>query len=633
MLAILSLAAIATAFTPVPVYFDASLLLSGLFLYLLLGLFGPGAAVPAALLAYGGLLLAFPGESLPTGMRLLQILFVAGFSLAYRKGLLLPVMLYGLLLDVPLVLLSVRVGWIDMSPMGTILLARDFLESMTCALAAEVLLTYMPQPGRRLPEGSLAHSLRKDGYSLRNVLIHASYGPLLLFLLVIFLQLGRLSQQRTIGDAQTRLVEAMETRQRIIASWSTRDQDAYELGSPLVRARLADALEQLAQPDAVVLLRATDGSLIRESLHDAAQPAGRPAKSDAFDASATIEAFRGSSSWEVARIGEILLLRTTGSPSRGLPLAGLAVALPASDGTSSRLLLLPVSSVDNATTSIFRQLATILPVFGAALVLLMVVSLFLERALRHLSDSTIRLESDLRSGSSPAVAGSRIREVNLLARNFGSMGKALEEAFSELQSVNDDLLVQAERLRDSERHLHSLAHFDALTGLPNRMYLVTRLQELLDDRAAEAGTKPASGLSLFLIDLDRFKPINDTLGHDVGDATLKAIAEAFRRSCGDEPQTGTFAARLGGDEFAVVLSGLTDREVEGKAAHLLEALTRPLEVMGHMVGVAASLGISKWPDDGTTTSRLLRHADLAMYRAKQAGGSTWRRWSEVSDET
>lgn len=90
-------------------------------------------------------------------------------------------------------------------------------------------------------------------------------------------------------------------------------------------------------------------------------------------------------------------------------------------------------------------------------------------------------------------------------------------------------------LARTERHLFNLlAHYDALTGLPNRMYLVTRLQELLDKRTAGALPKSADALFLFLIDLDKFKPINDTLGHDIGDAALKVIASRFRLICGDD---------------------------------------------------------------------------------------------------
>lgn len=165
------------------------------------------------------------------------------------------------------------------------------------------------------------------------------------------------------------------------------------------------------------------------------------------------------------------------------------------------------------------------------------------------------------------------------------------------------------RQRERERKLHELAHHDALTGLPNRLLFSDRLSQALFQ-----ADRHGQGFSVLYIDLDNFKPINDRWGHDRGDLVLK---EAARRLLGCLRKADT-AARIGGDEFAAVLS--EDRQGAAVvAAKIITALSAPLtgsrgKPLGQNLGV--SIGISVYPDDGTTASELLEHADEAMYSVK-----------------
>jgi diguanylate cyclase (GGDEF)-like protein/PAS domain S-box-containing protein len=161
------------------------------------------------------------------------------------------------------------------------------------------------------------------------------------------------------------------------------------------------------------------------------------------------------------------------------------------------------------------------------------------------------------------------------------------------------------------RALEHLAHHDSLTGLPNRI----RLKQCVDTALA-AG----EGGALLLIDLDRFKEINDTLGHPVGDVLLQRVAATLLEGIG--PYAGACVARLGGDEFALWIPGSTDPGIAGAAAsHVLAALTAPIDIEGYRLEVGASVGIALAPAHATTSSGLLRCADVAMYAAKRTGSS------------
>jgi diguanylate cyclase (GGDEF)-like protein len=161
------------------------------------------------------------------------------------------------------------------------------------------------------------------------------------------------------------------------------------------------------------------------------------------------------------------------------------------------------------------------------------------------------------------------------------------------------------------RRLKELAHVDALTGLPNRHTLLEFLARALAD-AGDGKTRVA----VFFLDLDRFKQVNDTLGHAAGDVLLTHAAERIRRNVRD----GDMVARQGGDEFALVLRGLTStRDASVVARQLIAALSRRFEIEGKVVFVGASVGIAVFPEDGADPSDLLRKADTAMYRAKAEG--------------
>jgi len=182
-----------------------------------------------------------------------------------------------------------------------------------------------------------------------------------------------------------------------------------------------------------------------------------------------------------------------------------------------------------------------------------------------------------------------------------------------------------ERVR-AEEELARLAHFDTLTGLPNRAMLHERLR-----RAIARANRGQKLLAVLFLDLDQFKEINDSLGHPVGDAVL---VETARRLKGCVRTVDT-VARLGGDEFTILLEGVrTIEEIADVAAKLLRALSGPAEVAGHSLHLSTSIGVTVYPLDNHDADALLRNADLAMYHAKQEGRNNVQFFSrDMSERT
>lgn len=166
-------------------------------------------------------------------------------------------------------------------------------------------------------------------------------------------------------------------------------------------------------------------------------------------------------------------------------------------------------------------------------------------------------------------------------------------------------------VRRAEEELQRLAHYDPVTELPNRLLAVDRLEHALERAARRAGR-----IGVLFVDLDHFKRINDTLGHGVGDAVLREVARRMR-SCVRAEDT---VARFGGDEFLIVLEEVELSEHVGKIANkILDAVSQPLWLAGRKLTVFGSIGISLFPDDGTSREELIRAADTAMYAAKERG--------------
>ncbi|MDP9423957.1 MAG: EAL domain-containing protein [Pseudomonadota bacterium] len=179
--------------------------------------------------------------------------------------------------------------------------------------------------------------------------------------------------------------------------------------------------------------------------------------------------------------------------------------------------------------------------------------------------------------------------------------------FLGFRGIGTDLTEQ----RRTEQEVVRLARFDSLTGLPNRALMRQTLDEALRN-----ATNRRKGCSLFLIDLDRFKNVNDTLGHPIGDALLRQVGERLKSVMGDHGQVG----RLGGDEFKAVLPGTVETGLlESLARTLIEQVSRPYIIEGHRVIIGASVGIAIGDPGRSCADSMIRNADLALYAAKAAG--------------
>ncbi|MBW8185781.1 putative bifunctional diguanylate cyclase/phosphodiesterase [Shewanella nanhaiensis] len=252
------------------------------------------------------------------------------------------------------------------------------------------------------------------------------------------------------------------------------------------------------------------------------------------------------------------------------------------------------------TDSLFSQLkfsliATLARALLITLVLSVVFHRFLTRPIAHISEAIDKIEPDSPDENLLPVDKSHIDdELGLVTSKF------------------NQILIQ---FSQTQSKLRKMATRDPLTGLPNRTLLLETIAVTIQRARVHKNQ-----FSMVFIDLDRFKNVNDSLGHALGDKFLARIARVLERVVGDK---GT-VARLGGDEFVILADEIqTPDQAADFVDNLLIQLNTPMQLNEHTIHPAASVGISIYPDDGMTAEDLIRHADIAMYSAKAAGSNQW----------
>ncbi len=177
---------------------------------------------------------------------------------------------------------------------------------------------------------------------------------------------------------------------------------------------------------------------------------------------------------------------------------------------------------------------------------------------------------------------------------------------------------------ETDRQIRHLAYHDTLTGLPNRLLFMDRL-----DQAITRAIRSRNLFALMYIDIDHFKVINESMGHDIGDDLLLKITDRLQDCIRQSDTIG----RLGGDEFAIILENLqVPEDVTLVARHVLSGLSQSVTISDLDVNISASIGISVYPDDGVTLGQLLKHADTAMYKAKEQGRNTFQFYTQEMSE-
>lgn len=472
------------------------------------------------------------------------------------------------------------------------------------ALAADMLVAYAPFLRR------LAPARESGGYAFNRIVLHLVLAtaavPFFIYILINGYQEKQASWNLAVSTLETQATAANRT----LTAWQEEHYLSLKLLGTIHLRQLQNEMHAVAGnlPSAKLALVDAEGRTVNAVGIDAAYLGER------YD-------------W---RIGG--LVHDKGSVKLWFPdnrypygsepwrFAYVVKEADAADGSTAVFLVPFAPFMEEAVHAFISYIHLLLLSIAVAMALVMAVNRFFFRSLSRLAEATIGIPDKISQETALYWPRSDINEIRLLTENFQAAADNLAAIFRQTQHANYQLSMQKEQLAQSEQRLTQLAYFDHLTGLPNRLSMKERLARELESAAASGWRH---SLTVLFIDLDRFKQINDTLGHFAGDELLCLVAERLR----EEQSESTFIARISGDEFVVMLSRAdTDRAVQA-SRRLIDKLAKPFVLQGQSLYITPSVGIASAPQHGRDTDTIMKHADSAMYAAKESGGKGYAVYS------
>ena len=237
----------------------------------------------------------------------------------------------------------------------------------------------------------------------------------------------------------------------------------------------------------------------------------------------------------------------------------------------------------------------------------------LRDAMRTAADGNLNVQTNIKSNN----------EIGELSKSFNKMLHIIKTNYQELESMHDELLSSEEQLRSNYDHIEFLAYHDTLTNLPNKLAFLDYINAVLT-------SSPADQMhAVYFVDLDNFKTVNDTLGHEYGDTLLLKTAQILSSLVG----TAGMLARAGGDEFLIFKENIKSKEnAVAFASQIVDFFRNPLDLEGEIVYISLSIGISIYPENALNSNSLIRYSDIAMYKSKDTGKNKYTLFDKKMEE-
>lgn len=280
-------------------------------------------------------------------------------------------------------------------------------------------------------------------------------------------------------------------------------------------------------------------------------------------------------------------------------------------------ILISIPSSQYTSTIISGYLESLKILIPLALILFLVISLLKNIILKSISKVIILssgLPEKLKSKETIVFENSNILEIDSLIYNFQSMVDNLSNMILEAEITN-------KKLEESRKLLFKQANYDYLTELPNRQYFIEHAQNTINEFSNNNLYNGKNGIAILFLDLDKFKIVNDTLGHSAGDKLLQIIAKKMKEILNSYDSNSACVARLGGDEFVIQLIYNDKYEIEELSTKIIETIKQPINLDSSTITVGVSIGVGLYPEDGNDIESIFIKSDTSMYKAKASGGN------------
>lgn len=572
--------------------------LSSIFIFLIIGLINSNVSIVIITLINGVLFLV-DGFNIITLIQTLEIYFVWALYKHNKKNIILEVVIFGMCFALPVILLtSYTNNSISIESVFSITLF--FLNRIFNALISKMALDYIPLD--RIFD--VAYD-RPKAVTLTNLVVQVSIASIVVPILLFSIATNSSNQEQITETAVKDLNSASEYINKKLDTWV--DQEIRNL-------RLLKPIQVYNLIDMVQIYVSRDDNSVNFHLIDLGNKIICSQNTEDFMKDGLEWLKEGSIKeiepnfymWTAPRDKRFIIRDYTRDKA--------FFYVTSIDKFKAIVTVSETAYNDKLINFYSNLLKLIIPISVFVGVFFAIMKRFMLNSIFELISITSGLPQKLKNNETVEFSKSNIYEIDSLMVNFQMMVDNLSSMIKNVEATN-------KKLQESERLLYDQAHFDSLTGLPNRPYFIKKVEADIKDFYSDDKFANKNGIAFFFIDLDKFKQVNDTYGHSAGDKLLKQVAAIMNNVLKDYDNFSTFIARMGGDEFVIEFIYDNRDDITDLANALIAAINKPKQIDNLVLTTGISIGICVYPDDGEDIDSILLKSDSSMYKAKNSGGN------------
>ena len=573
--------------------------ISSIFIFLIIGLSRNNISLLIITLL-NFMIFAIKGFNILTCIQALEIYYVWFLYKRNKKNIVIQVLIFWTLLALPLIFITSYIVNPNLKMESLFFIVMIFLNRIFNALISNMLLDYIP-----FEKIIGVNYGRTKTMTLSNLFAHAGIASIVVPMIIFFFATNSSNQRQTTEMAVRDLKNSSEYVNQKVNLWTEEEKNNLKLRNPIQIYDLIDMLNIYVTTSKnsvdFYLVDLNDRVITSDNTVNYMNKGMEWLKKGSLT-----EIDSNIYKWTAARENTFIIknystedaylyVTTVNSLKVVIAISGSAYASNAIGIYLDLLkILLPLSLFFVAFVIILKRLTL--------------------NSISKLINITSGLPEKINKNEAVIFEKSNIYEIDSLTGNFQTMVDNLSNMISNVESSN-------KKLQESEQMLFDQAHFDSLTGLPNRYYFIKYVGDVMDNFYINEIYANKQGIAFFFIDLDKFKTINDTFGHSVGDTLLKEAANRMNNVLKTYSELGIFIARLGGDEFVIEFIYDNKDEIIEVANTIIDVINKPISINNNEITSGASIGICLFPEDAKDIENIFIKSDTSMYKAKYSGGN------------
>ena len=606
LLIILAFCALISDFAIQQINMNFFLTLSSIFIFVIIGIARSNVSLMIITIV-NCIFVAINGFNIITLINIMEIYYVWVLNKNNKKNIILEVIIFGLCLYFPVILAtSYNNGSISVESVFSIVMI--FLNRVFNALISKMILDYMPF------EKIINFTYdRPKAFTLSSLVIQVSIASVVVPILLLSIATNSSDQEQITKTAVNDLKSASEYINKKLNTWSEQEIRDLKLLKPIPVYDLIDNVKiYVSRADNSVNFHLLDlGNKVIASQNTAEyMKEGLEWTKEGNIKEIEPNVFR----WVAPRDNRFIIKDYNRDKA--------FFYVTSIDKFKAIVSVSESAYKDKTINFYFNLLKLILPISIFVGIFFIIMKRFMLNSIFELISITSGLPQKLKNNETVEFAKSNIYEIDSLTTNFKLMVDNLSSMIKNVEATN-------KKLQESERLLFDQAHFDSLTGLPNRPYFIKKVESDIKNFYIDDQFANKQGIAFFFIDLDKFKAVNDTYGHSAGDKLLKEVAYNMDSVLKDYDNNSSFIARMGGDEFVIEFIYDNKDDITILAEALISAINKPKQIDNIVLTPAISIGICVFPDDGEDIDSIFLKSDSSMYKAKNSGGNKFFFYSKL----